>query len=47
MNNNKLIDFFLRVLMTKGNEIEELTNIFRTLITQQHNLEQQHSRLNE
>ena len=33
--------------MTKDNEIEELTNVFRTLILQQRNLEQQLTRLNE
>ena len=33
--------------MTEDNEIEELTNVFRTLILQQRNLEQQLTRLNE
>ena len=33
--------------MTEGNEVEELTNIFRTLIIQQRNLEEQLTRLND
>ena len=33
--------------MTENNKIEELTNVFRTLILQQRNLEQQLTRLNE
>jgi hypothetical protein len=33
--------------MTEGNEVEELTNVFRELIIQQHNLKEQLTRLNE